>query len=492
MQEEIIPRADKTEVHQPTLGSVLSEGAKRLYFIGIGGIAMSATAGIARRQGLEVFGTDKSELYAPAKDVLDSEEIPYVVPYNQQNIVDHPADIYIVSAGEGMENPEVAYLHNNGVPLYSFSELLYELSEDLIRVVIAGTHGKSTTTGFIGHALEILDDSSFMAGAVLQDYNTNFHSGGGHYFVFEGDEYKATFEDTTPKFHLYKADILVLTNLEYDHPDVFQSFEDMQEEFAHLIANVPDDGLIVYNADDAHLEKLVYRSEVAKFGFSIKVPSEFQAVDIHYGPKTVIKVLERAHNQEAVQQYELQLPGEINVYNGLATIAMLRALNFSPELIAGPISSYSGVKRRFELLGAVRGITVIDDYAHHPTAVRETIEAAKTRYPDQRIWAIFEPHTFSRTEATLDELATSFNSADQVLISDIYPARESVKDATITSDQVIAAVKQNQANVRLVHNKQEALQLLKTELKSGDIVVVMAVGSFNRLGYELLEAFYGN
>ncbi len=488
MDEQIIPRAEKIESYNhPSLATLLSQGAKRLYFIGIGGIAMSATAGIARKQQFEVFGSDRSELYAPAKDVLDAEEIEYAVPYAEKNIIDHPADIYIVSAGEGLENPEVAYLHNQGIPLFSFSELLYELSTDLIRVVIAGTHGKSTTTGYIGHALELLDDSSFMAGAVLQNYGSNFHSGDGHYFVFEGDEYKATFEDPTPKFHLYRADILVLTNLEYDHPDVFKTFEDMEQEFAHLVANLPADGLIIYNADDPILEKLVYASEVAKFGFSIREPSAFQATNVQYGPATTISVLETKLDKQTTEQFTIQLPGEINVYNALATIAMLRALNFSAELIAGPIASYTGVKRRFELLGTVRGITVIDDYAHHPTAVRETIEAAKTRYPTQKIWAIFEPHTFSRTEATIAELATSFTAADQVLISDIYPARESIKDATITSAQVIEAIQIHQPQVRLVHNKQQALDILKSELQSGDVVLVMAVGNFNRLGYELLE-----
>jgi UDP-N-acetylmuramate--alanine ligase len=197
--------------------------------------------------------------------------------------------------------------------------------------------------------------------------------------------------------------------------------------------------------------------------------------------------MEKVHKREEANTYDVALPGKMNVYNALAAIAMLRAINFSPELIKPNVESYYGVKRRFEVVGKVNEVTIIDDYAHHPTAVRETIEAARLRYPESKIWAVFEPHTFSRTKATLPELATSFNSADEVLISAIYPARENIAEATITAEQVVEEIKKHQPNVRVVVDKTAALSLLSQEAKPGDIVLVMAVGSFNRLGYELLE-----
>ena len=178
-----------------------------IYFIGIGGIAMSATAGIAKDLGFHVLGSDAKSVYAPARDVLDRYDIEYFVGYDKQNIIDNPADIYVLSAGEDQNNPEVAYITAQDLPYVSFSELLYELSKEKLRIVVAGTHGKSTTAGLMGSMLKEIDDSSFMIGAVLQKEQTNFHKGEGHYFVFEGDEYKATFDDPTPKFHFYKPDI---------------------------------------------------------------------------------------------------------------------------------------------------------------------------------------------------------------------------------------------------------------------------------------------
>ncbi len=187
------------------------------------------------------------------------------------------------------------------------------------------------------------------------------------------------------------------------------------------------------------------------------------------------------------EEYKIQLPGKINAYNALAAIATLRSLGFAQDQIALDLVTYKGVKRRFEIVGVKNGITLIDDYAHHPTAVRETLNAARLKYPEKKIWAVFEPHTFSRTKATLAELVKSFDSADEVLISEIYPAREKVSAATIKSEEVVNAVKVEKKEVRLIKDKAQAVDILKAEAKSGDVIIVMAVGSFNRLAYELKE-----
>jgi UDP-N-acetylmuramate--alanine ligase len=268
------------------------------------------------------------------------------------------------------------------------------------------------------------------------------------------------------------------------------------------------------------LTKLVHESNVANVSFGIENEADFKAEQIQYGREfTVLEISNKfsknvsAHLLGATEEYKIQLPGQINAYNALAVIATLRALGFAQEQIALELISYLGVKRRFEVVGRKNGITIVDDYAHHPTAVRETLKAARLRYfsakdegsppksdikdkglkikDSRRLWAIFEPHTFSRTKATLEELTTSFDAADQVLISEIYPAREKASSATITSEQVIAAIKDKGSGmkdkIRLVKTKTEALDILKAELKPGDVVIIMAVGSFNRLAYELKE-----
>ncbi len=476
------------------LENILSKDAAKIYFVGIGGIAMSAAANIAASFGYEIQGSDSKEIYSPAKDVLDDSKISYFKSYSEENVKNSNADLFVLSAGEDLNNPEVKYIEKNKLPHLGFPELIYFLTRDKLRVVATGTHGKSTTTGLLGHIFKNLDDSSFMAGAVLQNYSSNFHLGVGNYFVIEGDEYKSEYDDPTPKFHYYKADILVLTNLEYDHPDLFPNFKALEDEFRHLIANMPQDGLIVYNADDVNLSRLVHESNVSSASYGIDNEADFRAEQIQYGEEfTTIEVINKFSKNISskllgqTEQYKIQLPGKINVYNALAAIATLRSLGFAQDQIALDLLIYKGVKRRFEIVAVKKGITIVDDYAHHPTAVRETLNAARLKFPKSKIWAIFEPHTFSRTEATLEDLTKSFEGADEVLISDIYPAREKKTKSSVTSEQVVEAVKQNAKNARLIHNKKEALEILKNEVKPGEAVIIMAVGDFNRLAYDLKD-----
>ncbi len=461
---------------------------EKIYFVGIGGIAMSATAGLAQESGFAVLGSDAATIYPPAKNILEDKGIEVFFGYHEEQIAQSGADLFVVSAGETEENPEVAWLVREGVEFISFAELLYQLSQDKIRVVVAGTHGKSSTSGWLGHALKNIDDSSFMVGAVLKEYESNFHSGEGHYIVFEGDEYKSTYADPTPKMHYYKGDILVLTNLEFDHPDVFANLEEIKGEFRELVSHVPDDGLIIYNADNADLADIVYRETGRSFTFGVHHTAHMRAVDIQYHDEgssfTVVNNLDP--DNERTEHYDVNLPGEINVYNALAVITVLRALGFQQELVQKYVQSYQGVKRRFDVLHE-GDITIVDDYAHHATAVRETIAAAKTRFPEQRLWVVFEPHTYSRTKVTLPELSESFGQADQVLLAHMYGAREHQNTTGITDEQVLREIQAHQPNTRLIASKEEALQILQAECTAGDVVIVMAVGSFNRLAYEFKE-----
>ncbi len=470
------------------------ENVKSIYFIGIGGVGMSAAAGIAAQNGFQVSGSDSKALYDPAKSVLENNDIHYTAGYSKDNIENAKADLYIASSGEGLNNPEIAFLAEQDIEIHSFSELLASLAQDKLRIVVAGTHGKSTTTGFLGKTLQLADDSSFMTGAVLQHDETNFHVGDGHYFVFEGDEYKALHDDPTPKFHQYKADILLLTNLEYDHPDIFSSLEEMQDEFRQLLGTLPDDGLVVWNADSVALAQLMHESNAGEVSFGINNAADFRAVNITSGPDGTVFDVEwrkdgrvNSEREPIVESYRINLFGEINVYNALGVIALLRTLGFSEEQVQDGLSEYYGVKRRFELIGEKNGVSVIDDYAHHPTAILETLRAAKMKYPERRVWAVFEPHTFSRTEATLGELVKAFEPADKVLIAEIYPAREKKTENSITGVKLVDEVSKHHNDVRLVANKNEAISILKKELEPQDVVIVMAVGDFNILAQDILK-----
>lgn len=465
------------------------ESTKKVYFIGIGGIAMSAVAGIAQESGYEVSGSDSKSIYDPARSVLEEHKIPYFVGYDAEHAKDAKADLYLASAGEGLDNPEIKYLRDNDIEIHSFSEFLHALAEDQLRIVVAGTHGKSTTSGMLGKTLSLIDDSSFMTGAVLQKDNTNYHKGEGHYFIFEGDEYKALFDDPTPKFQQYKPDILLLTNLEYDHPDMFSSMEELTDEFKQLLFGMPDDGLVVYNGDSVELTALMHENNLGHVSFGIHNPAQFTAKNIDYKPDGTHFEVEwnKVNGPTVTENYSTNLFGEINVYNALGVIALLRTLGFEHDQVQSGLSEYAGVKRRFEFIGSKNDIAIYDDYAHHPTAVRETLFAARSKYPTNRIWAIFEPHTYSRTEATLPELAKSFITANKVLLAEIYPAREKQTDTSVTGQQVVEQILKHHSDVRLVRDKEDALQILQNESEPGDVIIVMAVGNFNLLAKNLLE-----
>lgn len=461
------------------------EPKSKIYFIGIGGIAMSATAGIAKQFGYEVSGSDSKEVYDPAKVVLESEKIPFYIGYDASHVQDLANTTIIASAGENETNPEIVSIQEQGLTIHSLSELLYELFRDKLRIVVTGTHGKSTTTAMLGKMLAVIDDSSFMTGAVLSDINRNFYLGDGHYVVFEGDEYKALYDDPTPKFIQYKPDIVLLTNLEFDHPDIFSSLDEISDELAELIHKMPDDGVVVFNADNAELVKLAHNTSLGTISYALDNPADFVASDI---------ITKSSHTEFSVkkkgdfplEQYRINAFGRLNVYNALGPIALLRTLGFSQEQVQGGLDEFAGLKRRFEFIGEKNGVKVFDDYAHHPTAVKETLAMAKLRFPEARIWAVFEPHTYSRTQAVLRELTTCFQDADQVLLAEIYPARERKTEASITGQDVVTAIAKTHNNVRLVNDKAAAKAILQQELQPGDVVVIMAVGNFNTLGSELV------
>lgn len=457
----------------------------KIYFIGIGGVAMSATAGIAKQLGYIVSGSDSKNLYDPAKSVLDDLNIPYFVGYDATQIKESGADIFIASAGEDEQNPEIAYLLSQNTELYSLSQLLYELSIDKLRVVVTGTHGKSTTTTMLGKVLQNIDDSSFMTGAVLIGEDRNFYVGDGHYFVFEGDEYKALYDDPTPKFQQYKADIALLTNLEFDHPDIYSSVTEISDELTEMLEKMPDDGLVVYNSDSPELNKLMHKINLGNISFGIEHPADFIAKNIITNEDYTN--FEVVHGNEKTENYRIPAFGKINVYNALGVIALLRTLGFSAEQIQEGLLDYPGIKRRFEFIGENNGAKIFDDYAHHPTAIKETIQTAKVRFPSKKIWVVFEPHTFSRTQAVLPDLARAFDEANEVLISEIYSAREQSKDHSISGEIVVNEIKQTQPHVRLVKDKLEALKILQEKLTSEDVVIIMAVGSFNTLARDLAQ-----
>ena len=465
---------------------------KKLYFIGIGGIGMSAIAGIAAANGWEVKGSDSVEIYEPSKGVLDRFQIPYIQGYAQKNIEDcfdgENPELVVVTTAVNQDNPEVHFAMDNNLKIISYPEALNLVIGKQRQIVVVGTHGKGTTSGLIAHTLKTLHDSPFFVGGVLIDYGSNFYWGKGPDMTIEGDEYISSAFDQRPKFIQYKPSILLINNIEFDHPDIYPTLEDVKNAFKILVNNLDSSAIIVYNADDQNVLEVIKNSPNNKIGFGFK-SGDYQAglSQLMSDSSFAIPVSDAAHKE--IFSMRTQFPGELYAYDFLAAFATLLSAYPQTDLeqLQEIFASFHGIRRRYEIIGASNGITIIDDYAHHPTAVRKTIEATRAKFPDRRIICFFEPHTYSRTKETLPELATAFASADQVFIAEVYPAREQRLPSSISGAELVEAIKPNQPNTRLVATKAEALNEYMKISKPGDVIVIMAVGSFNLLANDIKE-----
>lgn len=463
---------------------------KTAYFIGIGGIGMSACAGIAAAVGVVVGGSDSKDVYDPAKRVLDSHKIPYTVGYAREHFEKFVEqfgvpDVAVVTAALDGSNPEVAYAKERGIATVSFAEFLGELLGTYQRVVVVGTHGKGTTSGLISYVLKNLCDDSFFVGGVLTNLATNFYVGKGKRFVLEGDEYVSSAFDPTPKFMYYAPDVLLINNVEFDHPDVYKSLGAVKGAFAGLVAAVPEAGTVVYNADDANVRDVVkgFAGKKISFGFG-------EGANLRGGEISVERGTFKFSASGAAGDFEIDtsLPGKIYAYDNLAAAAVLTALGIAPDDFLPHFARYTGIERRYQVV-ADGTIAIIDDYAHHATAVAATLDATKLKYPGRRIVCVFEPHTYSRTRETVAELANAFTSADVAFIAEVYPAREQKLESSITGHDVVAKVLAAHpgSDVRYVADRADALGQLKAELRRDDVVIVMAVGSFNTLVNDLKD-----
>lgn len=460
---------------------------KVIHFVGIGGVAMSAVAALAKQKGFTVTGSDCNEIYPPASTVLEENGIVHKPGYAGANIGD--PDLVIISAGESPEtNIEVAEVIKRKIPYASFPELLYNLFVDSQRIVVAGTHGKTTTSSLIAYALKsVSKPANFIIGGYVKDLKTNFELNDSKMVVLEGDEYYSLFSDKKPKFLHYHPQILIVTNIDMDHFDYYRNIDDVMDKFRKLVKSIPPDGIIIACHDDVNVKRLLREVDKRVIWYGLKGNKlDWKGERIQHHEKGVNYVAKKLNTADKFD-IELSLSGDHNIQNSLAAIALLDYLGCNVQMATRALADFEGPTRRFEVKGVARGVTVIDDYAHHPTAVKATLQAARSKYPKSRIWAVFEPHTYSRTQATKEELAKAFECADQVIIPDIYPAREKASDFKITSKDVVDEIAKNHQNTSYIPKKEAVLNHLASSVKDGDAVVIMAVGDFNKIATELIE-----
>ena len=450
---------------------------QRIHCVGIGGIGISAIARVLSEQGYQVTGSDLC--LSPVAQALRDSGVEVHVGHQASQVGD--ADVVLVSSAIPETNPEVAEAHRRGVPVCKRSEFLGQMMAGKIGVAVAGTHGKTTTTSMLAWVLvEAGLDPTFIIGGVMQALQTNARAGAGHHFVIEADEYDHMFLGLKPV-------VAVVTHLEHDHPDCYPTFAHMESAFGQFLDLVPAEGLVIGCGDQPAVVGLLAQDRPpARLICGLGRDNDWRAVQ-------VVPNSRGGHDLDIVRNgtrwghMSLGVPGVHNVQNALLAAATAHWLGVDGPVICRALESFAGVERRFEALDLPEGVTVVDDYAHHPTKIRATLSAARTRYGDRPIWAVFQPHTYSRVKALWTDFTHSFGSADHVIVLDVYAARE--KDTLGVSAKALAAQIDHRA-VTYIPEIDAAVDHLVRHLEPGDVVITLSAGDGNQVGTGVTERWH--
>lgn len=444
-----------------------------VHFVGIGGIGMSGIARVLLEEGYRVSGSDLK--VSPLTEALVGLGGTVYEGHEAKNIAG--ADLVVVSSAVPPHNPEVVAARESGIPIFSRAQILRQLMEGRYCVAVAGTHGKTTTSAMIALVLERSDlDPTIIVGGVIPELGSNAKAGKGKYIVLEADEYQRTFLGLSPS-------LAVVTNIEMDHPDYFRDLEDIYRAYLEFVKLIPKEGKIFLCADDPmamRLEKEPHLAEITTYGLDPR--ARWRAADLaaNAAGGSDFRVLASGRPRG---EFSLRIPGRHNVKNGLAALAVSDSLGIDLMEAGKTLAQFRGVKRRFEVKGEASGVVVIDDYAHHPSEIKATLAAARERYPERRVWALFQPHTYSRTKALLSEFAVSFGDADQVVVTDIYPARES-DDLGIDSQALVAAM--NHPCAHYLGPLADVVEVLCQQLRDGDLLITLGAGDVYEVGEQVL------
>lgn len=461
---------------------------KTIYLIGIKGVGMAALAVYFKEAGAKVYGSDTSESFVTDK-ILENSDITFFPNFDGKNLKSIKPDLVIVSASYGKENSEFKEAKKRHLNVKYYSEVLGEITSDKKLIAIAGVHGKTTTTAMMAHVLEKAGYSpSFIVGAGnLANFKTNAKFGEGDYFVVEADEYRKSPEDNSPKFLDLAPQIAIITSIEFDHPDVFPNIEEVYNAFYRLACRVPRKGLIVLCADYPKARKMLHSLVDRHFEtYGFDSASDWQIIDLkEEGPESIfsLKVEEKIYGP-----YKLKTIGKHNVLNATATIATAFYLEISEKVVKEALESFLPVGRRYEIILDQKDLVIIDDYAHHPTAIKTTLEATRNRFPKSKIWCVFQPHTYSRTEKLLNEFAQSFKDADKVIITDIYAsARE--KEGSVSGAMLAEEIKKYQTGVRFISDLEKVKKFLTASVSSPAVILTIGAGDIYKLAQELKKNF---
>ena len=457
---------------------------KHIHLIGICGTAMASLAGMLKQRGHRVTGSDAAA-YPPMSDFLASLAIPVAQPFGERNLQPLP-DLVIVGNAISRGNVELEYVLDQRLPIQSMAQILHdEFLAGRERLVVAGTHGKTTTSSLLAWLLaEGQRAPSFFIGGIPENFASSFALNHGREFIVEGDEYDTAFFDKGPKFLHYFPDGLILTSVEYDHADIYHDLDQVKTAFKRLVNLVPRRGLVVAWDGHVNVEDCIGRAlcRVERYGFG--EGSEWRISDVEYSGSTTRWRVSRYGAPWA--GFEWQLAGEYNVLNATAAAAMAAHYGIPMEIIAGAVRGFRGVKRRLEVKAKVHGVTIIDDFAHHPTAIAGTLKALRTRYPGRRLWAILEPRSNTlRRKVFENELAESLANADQVVLAGVFKSDAIPESQRLDSAAVVAKLNTAGTAARHLPDADAIVDRIAPELRQGDIVALLSNGGFGSI-YEKL------
>jgi len=462
---------------------------KRVHLIGVCGTAMATLAALLKSRGHDVRGSDQ-HVYPPMSDFLVDQGIATLSGYAAEHIT---PDIDLVVVGNAISrgNPELEAVLDRKMRYCSLPEAVRDqFLWDARSIVLAGTHGKTTTTSLTAWLLTSggLDPSMLVGGIALNfgEHGSSYRVGQGRDFVIEGDEYDSAFFDKTAKFLKYLPDIAVIGNIEFDHADIYADLEAVLLAFRRLVNLVPKNGLVLLGADSPHAHELVRLAVSPAETFGLAADATWRAEKVsHRDGLTRFAVRRRG---ELFGQFESPLLGDHNVRNALAAIAVGSRLGLSAEALAIGLRSFKGIKRRLETVGIADGVTILDDFAHHPTAVHETLSALRSGYPGRRVWAVFEPRSASSCRRVFqDDFARAFSAADEVVLAAVF--RSSLPESErLDADQLVADVRARGQNARHIPEIPDIINTIVREHRAGDVVVLMSNGGFGGIHGKLLAA----
>jgi UDP-N-acetylmuramate: L-alanyl-gamma-D-glutamyl-meso-diaminopimelate ligase len=464
---------------------MFSSAIKSVHFIGIGGTAMASAAAAMLDKGFHVTGSDQN-VYEPMASFLVSKKISVMTPYDEKNLA-HKPDLVVIGNAISRGNAEAEYVLDHKLRYGSLAALLAEF---FIRgkraLVVSGTHGKTTTTSLLTWVFESAGlNPSYLIGGIPNNFSQGARFTDGDFFIIEGDEYDTAFFDKRSKFIHFLPEVAIVNNVEFDHADIFENLAAVKKTFSHFIRLVPRNGLLLGNGDDENLAPLlnVTHCPVKKFGLGEN--NSIRATNLRLGQTASEFEIPSA-------KFHINLVGELNVRNALAVVAAAKHCGLTNKQIQGAFDTFKGIKRRMEVKGIAGGVTVIDDFGHHPTAIRETLRALRLKFPREKIWAIFEPRTnTTRRNVFQDELAAAFADADGVVVSQVARLELLAPEERLNPEKLMQQIGAGGKPTAYLPDADAIVPHIAKNVQGGDVVVVFSNGGFGGIHGKLLQRLGG-